>query len=146
MEPIWMLVIIALSATTAYLVVQLKKMQRYQIELEQQLAIYIEAMDEKNVELLATVEALVAPRSESEAPVRNFEVQDESLALESVTEAARVDTVPIVSTSEPTDAVIEQIFTMDQQGLSAAEISEQLGRPQSEINLLIYMARKERLS
>lgn len=146
MEPIWMLVIIALSATTAYLVVQLKKMQRYQIELEQQLAIYIEAMDEKNVELLATVEALVAPRSESEAPVRNFEVQDESLALESVTEAARVNTVPIVLTSEPTDAVIEQIFTMDQQGLSAAEISEQLGRPQSEINLLIYMARKERLS
>lgn len=146
MEPIWMLVIIALSATTAYLVVQLKKMQRYQIELEQQLAIYIEAMDEKNVELLATVEALVTPRSESEAPVRNFEVQDESLALESVTEAARVDTGPIVSTSEPTDAVIEQIFTMDQQGLSAAEISEQLGRPQSEINLLIYMARKERLS
>jgi len=145
MEPIWMLVIIALSATTAYLVVQLKKMQRYQIELEQQLAIYIEAMDEKNVELLATVEALVAPRSETEAPVRNFEVQDESLALESVTEAARVDTVPIVSTSEPTDAVIEQIFTMDQQGLSAAEISEQLGRPQSEINLLIYMARKEQL-
>ncbi len=146
MEPIWMLVIIALSATTAYLVVQLKKMQRYQIELEQQLAIYIEAMDEKNAELLATVETLIAPCSESEAPVRNFEVQDESLALESVTEAARVDTGPIVSTSEPTDAVIEQIFTMDQQGLSAAEISEQLGRPQSEINLLIYMARKERLS
>ncbi|OZS78378.1 hypothetical protein CF394_06370 [Tetzosporium hominis] len=145
MEPIWMLVIIALSATTAYLVVQLKKMQRYQIELEQQLAIYIEAMDEKNAELLATVEALVAPRSESEAPVRNFEVQDESLTLESDREAARVDTGPIVSTSEPTDAIIEQIFTMDQQGLSAAEISEQLGRPQSEINLLIYMARKERL-
>lgn len=146
MEPIWMLVIIALSATTAYLVVQLKKMQRYQIELEQQLAIYIDAMDEKNAELLATVEALVAPRSESEAPVRNFEVQDDTLVLESDTEAARVDTGPIVSTSEPTDAVIEQIFTMDQQGLSAAEISEQLGRPQSEINLLIYMARKERLS
>lgn len=146
MEPIWMLVIIALSATTAYLVVQLKKMQRYQIELEQQLAIYIEAMDEKNVELLATVEALVTPRSESEAPVRNFEVLDDSLTLESDREAARVDTGPIVSTSEPTDAIIEQIFTMDQQGLSAAEISEQLGRPQSEINLLIYMARKERLS
>lgn len=146
MEPIWMLVIIALSATTAYLVVQFKKMQRYQIELEQQLAIYIEAMDEKNVELLATVEALVTPRSESEAPVRNFEVLDDSLTLESDREAARVDTGPIVSTSEPTDAVIEQIFTMDQQGLSAAEISEQLGRPQSEINLLIYMARKERLS
>lgn len=145
MEPIWMLVIIALSATTAYLVVQLKKMQRYQIELEQQLAIYIEAMDEKNVELLATVEALVTPRSESEAPVRNFEVLDDSLTLESDREAARVDTGPIVSTSEPTDAIIEQIFTMDQQGLSAAEISEQLGRPQSEINLLIYMARKERL-
>lgn len=146
MEPIWMLVIIALSATTAYLVVQLKKMQRYQIELEQQLAIYIDAMDEKNAELLATVEALVAPRSESEAPVRNFEVQDDSPTLESVTETARVDSAPIVSTSEPTDDVIEQIFTMDQQGLSAAEISEQLGRPQSEINLLVYMARKERLS
>lgn len=145
MEPIWMLVIIALSATTAYLVVQLKKMQRYQIELEQQLAIYIEAMDEKNVELLATVEALVTPRSESEAPVRNFEVLDDSLTLESDREAARVHTGPIVSTSEPTDAIIEQIFTMDQQGLSAAEISEQLGRPQSEINLLIYMARKGRL-
>ena len=145
MEPIWMLFIIALSATTAYLVVQFKKMQRYQIELEQQLAIYIEAMDEKNAELLATVEALVAPSSESLAPVRNFEVQDDSLALESVTETARVDSDPIVSTSEPTDDVIEQIFTMDQQGLTAAEISEQLGRPQSEINLLIYMARKERL-
>lgn len=145
MEPIWMLVIIALSATTAYLVVQLKKMQRYQIELEQQLAIYIEAMDEKNVELLATVEALVTPRSESEAPVRNFEVLDDSLTLESDRESARVDTGTIVSTSEPTDAIIEQIFTMDQQGLSAAEISEQLGRPQSEINLLIYMARKGRL-
>lgn len=146
MEPIWMLVIIALPATTAYLVVQLKKMQRYQIELEQQLTLYIEAMDEKNAELLATVEALVAPQSESLAPVRNFEVQDDSPTLESVTETARVDSAPIVSTSEPTDDVIEQIFTMDQQGLSAAEISEQLGRPQSEINLLVYMARKERLS
>lgn len=145
MEPIWMLAIIALSATTAYLVVQVKKMQRYQIELEQQLALYIEAMDEKNADLLATVEALVAPRSESLTSLQKFEVQEKSLPLEHATKTGQADS-QVVSTSEPTNEVIEQIFTMDQQGQSAAVIAEQLGRPQSEINLLIYMARKERRS
>lgn len=145
MEPIWMLAIIALSATTAYLVVQVKKMQRYQIELEQQLALYIEAMDEKNADLLATVEALVAPRSESLTSLQKFEVQEKSLPLEHATKTEQADS-QVVSTSEPTDEVIEQIFAMDQQGQSAAAIADQLGRPQSEINLLIYMARKERRS
>lgn len=145
MEPIWMFAIIALSATTAYLVVQVKKMQRYQIELEQQLALYIEAMDEKNADLLATVEALVAPRSESLTSLQKFEVQDKSLPLEHVTKSEQADS-QVVSISEPTNEVIDQIFTMDQQGQSAAVIAEQLGRPQSEINLLIYMARKERRS
>ncbi|PJK17057.1 hypothetical protein CQS04_07840 [Chryseomicrobium excrementi] len=145
MEPIWMLAIIALSATTAYLVVQVKKMQRYQIELEQQLALYIEAMDEKNADLLATVEALVAPRSESLTSLQKFEVQEKSRPLEHVTKTEQADS-QVVSISEPTNEVIDQIFTMDQQGQSAAVIAEQLGRPQSEINLLIYMARKERRS
>lgn len=145
MEPIWMFAIIVLSATTAYLVVQVKKMQRYQIELEQQLALYIEAMDKKNADLLATVEALVAPRSESLTSLQKFEVQDKSLPLEHVTKTEQADS-QVVSISEPTNEVIDQIFTMDQQGQSAAVIAEQLGRPQSEINLLIYMARKERRS
>lgn len=145
MESIWMLAIIALFATTAYLVVQVRKMQRYQIELEQQLALYIEAMDEKNADLLATVEALVAPRSESLTSLQKFEIQEKSLPLEHATKTEQAD-FQVVSSSEPTDEFIEQIFAMDQQGQSAAAIADQLGRPQSEINLLIYMARKERRS
>lgn len=142
MEPIWILVTTGLVGTTVFLLMQLKKIQRYQSDLESELRLYVDAMDAKNTELLATVESLLVTRHSGKRHSNEQKDREESNPLleqqEEIEQA--LSTEPV----EPTDDVMDEIYVLDQQGLTAVEIAERLGRPQSEINLLIFLARKER--
>lgn len=142
MEPIWMLVTIGLVGTTVFLFMQLKKIQRYQSDLESELRLYVDAMDAKNTELLATVESLLVTRHSRKRHSNGQKDREESNPL--LEKQEEIEQVLSTEPVEPTDDIMDEIYVLDQQGLTAVEIAERLGRPQSEINLLIFLARKER--
>lgn len=155
-------VMILLHIRSFYLLQQFNKtkneIERSNEKLEEQLREFVQAVEVKNRELVAEVEGYLA---DAQASVP----QQEKVSVDSV---EGTDTPPFQkkpapkkkpASTKPTHVAatyqqyaaggesasdeLDQIRLYDRQGKSVSEMATLLGRAESEINLLLFMARKE---
>lgn len=153
---------ILLHIRSFYLLQQFKKtkteIERSNEHLEDQLREFLQAVEVKNQELVAEVEWYISDAqksvSRSKAQVSNSKVSVETIATQNKTAPKKKSTsdkpTHVASKYQQNSTVVynttdelNQIRMYDQQGKSVAEMATLLGRAESEVNLLLFMARKE---
>lgn len=155
-------VMILLHIRSFYLLQQFKKtkseIERSNEQLEDQLRDYLQAVEVKNRELVAEVEEYLAIAQQPVTPQKQVlaqpvEVTDVPPAKKKPApkkKPASSKSMHVAATyqqhsiggSNSSDE-LDQIRLYDRQGKSVSEMATLLGRAESEINLLLFMARKE---
>jgi len=123
---ILMSIVVLLVLVQLYVLKQLKKMAQYKQQLEQQLTLYSEGMEQKNQDLLELVEGLL--HLDPKPKIRENALEPE------------ID----VDNQDESSELLTTISTLDLQGATPQQIAHSINRPVSEVQLLIYLARKER--
>ncbi|MFC4355247.1 hypothetical protein ACFO0S_09335 [Chryseomicrobium palamuruense] len=156
-------VMILLHIRSFYLLQQFKKtkneIERSNQQLEDQLQEFLSAVEIKNQELVSEVEGYIATaqkpvvrRQEVSIPVENKQEVVVPVKKKPAPKKKPTPSTPthVAATYQQNAGVgskaadeLEQIRLYDKQGKTVSEIAALLGRAESEVNLLLFMARKE---
>ena len=155
-------VMILLHIRSFYLLQQFKKtkneIERSNDQLEDQLREFLEAVEVKNQELVSEVEGYLVearkPQSRPKSASVEIEMQEEIPPVKKkpaprkkppVKKPSHVEATyqQNAATSSDSSDELDQVRFYDAQGKSVSEMATLLGRAESEINLLLFIARKE---